>query len=251
MSGKIELPYQRCEEGKSLINKFFPKETIKKLYYHATNVRFEDNNEKAEIIKYILGPEFEELGTGTNRIAFLHNGFVVKVALDYRGCVDSFTEYKRSQELPELLAYTYETNFLINIAEYVTVISKEEFLRNEAQIKEVLKKISAGGYIFDDIGFSLKNSYNWGYRDNGDLVILDYGYLYRRPTGTNESAFSCPRCRDELHWNSNYTGFICSNTQCSTKYSIMDVRRRMSLELEDTENQVIEMLNNIKMPKFK
>jgi hypothetical protein len=40
---------------------------------------------KAKLCSEILGNEFDEVGTGTNRIAFLHNGVVVKVALDRRG----------------------------------------------------------------------------------------------------------------------------------------------------------------------
>ena len=233
--------------GKSLINNFFSPETIKMLYYHACRVDIEDNNDKAEMIKELLGPDFIELGTGTNRIALLHNSFVCKIALDYRGQVDNWTEFKRSMELPEYLVKAYECNMLILICEYVNVMDQEQFMLNEEGIKEILEDLSKA-YIFDDIGFTLKNSYNWGYRDSGDIVVLDYGYLY--PKKNQEAALSCPKCKALLKYNENYTGFVCSNSSCRTKYRIMDIRRRMNLDLEKMEDKVIAMLNNLEMPDF-
>ena len=35
-----------------------------------------------------------------------------------------------------------------------------------------------------------KNYENYGYRENGDIVILDLGYIY--PKRGNEQALSCP-----------------------------------------------------------
>ncbi len=81
----LERLIETEEEERSLINHFFTKEMLKKLHYHSCRVDIADNNEKAEMVKDILGPDFHEVGTGTNRIAFHYNGFIVKVALDYRG----------------------------------------------------------------------------------------------------------------------------------------------------------------------
>lgn len=243
----MALPNLQKENNKFLINHFFSKEMLKKLHYHSCRVDIADNNEKAEMIKELLGSEFHELGTGTNRIAFHYNGFVVKIALDYRGQVDNFTEYKRSTELPEYLTKAYECNMLILICEYVNVFDQDQFIANEEAIKSILKDISRA-YIFDDIGYNLKNYYNWGYRDNDDIVILDYGYLY--PSNGQESALTCPKCRGSLRYNTNYTGFICSNSDCKTRYSVMDIRRRMNVDLENVENKVITMLNKLEMPNF-
>lgn len=231
----------------SLIEHFFSKEMIKMLHYHACRIDIPDNNDKAELIKELLGPDFIELGTGTNRIALLHNNMVCKIALDYRGEVDNWTEFKRSGELPEYLAKAYECNMLILICEYVNVMDQSQFRENESGIKEILEDLSKA-YIFDDIGYTLKNSYNWGYRDNGDIVVLDYGYLY--PKKNQDHALSCPKCKALLQYNENYTHFICSNSSCRTKYRIMDIRRRMNLDLENIEDQVISMLNNMEMPDF-
>lgn len=88
-------------EVDSLINNIFSKELLKMLYYHACRVDIEDNNDKAELIAELIGPEFQELGTGTNRIAFLYTpsperkfrggaGLVFEIALDRRGLSQSF-----------------------------------------------------------------------------------------------------------------------------------------------------------------
>ena len=72
-------------KAENLVGYFIDETTMKALMYNCLRVDIADNNEKALIVKYILGPSFEELGTGTNRIAFRKNGVVVKVALDRRG----------------------------------------------------------------------------------------------------------------------------------------------------------------------
>lgn len=246
------------KEVSSLINNIFSKDMLKMLYYHACRVDISDNNDKAEMICELLGPEFQELGTGTNRIAFLYTpsperefrggaGLVYEIALDRRGFVDNFTEFKRSIECPEYFIKAYETNMLILVEEYVTLMDEQEFRLNENGIKMILEDLSKK-YIFEDIGYSFKNYENYGYRSNGDIVILDLGYIYN--IRGNESVLSCPKCKGQLKYNTNYTAFVCQNNQCKTKYDFMDIRRRMSLELEEFENQMIVSLNNVEMPDF-
>lgn len=69
----------------NLIDYFIDEKTMIALFYNCLRLDIADNNVKAEICAEILGTGFSEIGTGTNRIAFLHNGVVVKVALDRRG----------------------------------------------------------------------------------------------------------------------------------------------------------------------
>ena len=252
------IPTQGDNKVESLINQIFSKEQLKMLYYHACRVDIDDNNDKAEMISELLGPEFQELGTGTNRIAFLYNpspsrefkggaGLVYEIALDRRGFIDNFTEFKRSIECPEYFIKAYETNMLILVEEYVTLMDQQEFLLNENGIKTILEDLSKR-YIFEDIGFDLKNYENYGYRTNGDIVILDVGYIYN--IKGNEDIFTCPKCSGLLAYNQNYTGFICQNTQCRTKFNFLDLRRRMNLDLENWENTMISQLNKVEMPDF-
>lgn len=69
----------------NLINFFLDEEMLMSLLGLSLDYRIRDNNQKAKICSKLLGADYVELGTGTNRIAFLHNGVVVKVALDRRG----------------------------------------------------------------------------------------------------------------------------------------------------------------------
>lgn len=69
----------------NVISDFIDPHTMMALFHNCLRVDIADNNDKAEICAEILGNEFSEIGTGTNRISFLHNGVVVKVALDRRG----------------------------------------------------------------------------------------------------------------------------------------------------------------------
>ena len=71
-------------------------------------------------------------------------------------CVDNFTEFKRSIEAPEYFVKAYETNMLILVEEYVTLMDKQEFIANENGIKTILEDLSKN-YLFEDIGFDLKN----------------------------------------------------------------------------------------------
>ncbi len=250
----------------NLLNEFIDPVKMKALYYNCLRLDIPDNNVKAEICAAILGNEFAEIGTGTNRIAFLHNGVVVKVALDRRGQIDNFQEYKRSIELPNYLAKTYETNYLVNICEYVEVMDQDKFIINERGIKQILEDLSKN-YLFDDIGYTLKNSYNWGCREAVltpeernyydaddteylyDICILDYGYLYPLHD-QKDKLLRCPKCRHKLKWNSNYTGLGCTNSQCNFQTTPMNLRRQMDMQYEEMENKLIAELSNLKMPNL-
>lgn len=248
------LTTEHKREVPNLIREFFDDQMIKTLFYHACRVDVADNNDKAEMIKLLLPwEEFDELGTGTNRITFLHNGFAIKIALDRRGLVDNFAEYKRSAELPMYLAKTYETNMLINVAEYVNMMDQREFQQNEVTIKQILTNLSKR-YIFNDVGFSLKNSCNWGFRNSTeigefDIVILDYGYLYPL-RGQDNDLFVCPKCGGRIKWNANFTELHCNNPQCGMKYSPLQIRNRMSRDFEEVEDQIITKLNDVDMPNL-
>lgn len=249
----------------NLIQYFFSDDIIKALFYTCLRIDIPDNNMKAEVVKKILGLDFEEIGTGTNRIALLHNGVIVKIALDRRGLVDNYQEFKRSIELESYLAKTYETNFVINICQYVEVMDQDTFLINQKEIKTMLREI-AKNYLFDDIGFTMKNSYNWGMREARltpeeryeledimdeiyDICILDYGYLYPL-NGQKDKVLRCPRCSHRLEWNMNFTSLACSNSQCKFTATPMQIRGQMKLDFENMENALTTSLMGIEMPNL-
>ena len=178
---------------------------------------------------------------------------------------DNFTEFKRSSELEVWLARTYETNYLVNICEYVEVLDQDDFYINEGSIKQILENI-AQNYLFDDIGFTDKNSYNWGKREARltdderrqygsmadeiyDVVVLDYGYLYPLH-GQKKELFKCPKCHHELKWNSTYTNLCCTNSACMLQITPTQLRQRMNLDMENLENELIARFNAIRTPNL-
>ena len=231
--------------NQKLIPEFITKKQMKMLYFHAMASFIPDNNDKANVIRGILGNNFEELGTGTNRIAFLYNGFVVMVALDRRGMLDNFQEFKRSIEAPQYFIKVYECNMLILIEEYVTLMDEHEFRQNEAGIKQILTELDKA-FIFEDIGFTLKNHENWGYRSNGDIVCLDLGYVYSRKG--QEHLRTCPLCKGSLKYNSNFTKFICQNKGCNKTFETSEIMCRMDMTQMNLENRMIATLNNVEIP---
>ena len=212
----------------SKIKLYFPDKLIKLFYYYAMSYELGDNNKKAElfedIMKFCYGTKFRKLGTGTNRVAFRRGMFVYKIALDRRGCIDNVSEFKRSPEAPNLFALTYETNGLIAVAEYVTLMDMEAFEQNQYAVLELLSEL-AKQYIFGDMGYTRKNYCNFGYRlgrsgNEAALVVLDYAYTH--PRFTNEEALICPNCGGQIEYNAMFTGFRCKS--CNQEYSYQDIR---------------------------
>ena len=157
------------------------------------------------------------------------------------------------------LAKTYESNMLINIAEYVTVIDQKQFSENEAPIRAILSDLQKG-YLFDDIGFIKKNYCNWGLRVVGkhqDLVILDYGYMYPLIGQNMEELFKCPVCGGRLGWNATFSKLTCQGNsktvgfgggRCMCTVSPNDIRKRMNKHLDSYENRLITELSGTAMP---
>lgn len=222
-------------------------ELLQLLYYHALSMEIDDNNIKAAVIKDLLSDYgFRELGPGTNRTCYQKNGYVFKFALDRRGLVDNFSEFKRSPEIPMYTTKTYETNFVVAISEYANLMDAETFSVNADLIRQVLHELSKH-YIFGDIGINPSNFENWGWRDNGDIVCIDYAYMF--PIAGNEQVLVCPLCKHgDLDYDQNYVKFICND--CHTKFRYIDIRRRMNQDLENTENMAISSLYDLQPPNL-
>lgn len=244
-SAKRQLSHKRSPRILTL----FTKEQRDAIVKIVSNMRETNLNKRAQQIKDLLGPEFPELGTGTNRITFLKDGYAIKIALDKRGCIDNMSEYKRAPEAPEYLAKTYEVyvrpenkevNGLILVAEYVTLFDQTEFENNKDALKTILDNLSQK-YIMKDLGLTAKNYCNWGYRDNGTIVSLDYAYMY--PIRGNENALRC-NCGSLIVPNKTFTGYECSNSKCGLKYSAMEITARIRTDLmAEEDREIIEIAN--------
>lgn len=231
----------------SYTQEYFSKEMLKTLYLIAMDDSFSHNNAKADAILKVLGNDFQELGPGTNRVVVKKDKAVFKIAMDRRGMVDNFTEFKRSKEVPMYCAKTYESNLIITVAEYVNLMDEQEYVANKNAILTILEDL-AKDYIFEDMGYSLVNRCNTGYRDNGDIVFLDYGYMY--PKVGNEDALICRSCGSMLTNNSTFTKFVCTNPACRQVYEFDRIRRRMHMDLENEEDKLIAGINKLAVPDW-
>lgn len=175
---------------------------------------------------------FNFLGDGTNRMALLIDGYVYKLALDDQGYIDNLTEFKMSREAQPYVTKTYETNGLFCVAEYVTLISYDEFVKQKMRILEILEILSSE-YLLGDMGWTKKNYCNWGYRKNTkDLVILDYGHMMKVDT----NKFICSECGGFLSYNSTFTEIECIS--CHKKMDFMAMKSKISKKEE------MEMIDN-------
>lgn len=231
----------------SHIKKFFDPIITKKLFGNALLIDIDDNNEKVDIIRQLLPPDFTELAPGTNRYAVRGpDGFCYKIALDRRGIVDNITEFRRSPSLKEWAPKAYECNGVITVAEPVQPLSRDEFIVNREGILSICEILSHE-FIFEDIGFNAKNFCNWGMRHTRgmdyELVILDTGYMI--PILGNEEAMKCPVCGEKLRYNNLYTGFRCSYSRCNTEFSFIDVYRRLDTRFDD---EIFKAISGFELP---
>lgn len=195
-----------------------------------------DYNKKADMYRDALREydvPFRELSPGTNRYCVRIDGYVFKFAMDKYGIRDNYIEFSMSAELQPYVTKTYECNGLIVVAEYVTVIDKEEFRNSEEPIKGILG-ILASRYLIGDVGYVTKNYLNWGYREDGTLCILDYGFIYK----VSGEEVRCDRvnkdgkvCGTFLDYDENFKDLVCP--KCKAKYTFTDVRRKMNMDYEE------------------
>ena len=228
---------------KSRILKFINKDLMTKLNSIALDVLIPDNNKKMDL--YIAAFEefdipYQELGPGTNRAAFLIDGYVFKIGFDKAGIADNWAEFSLSQELQPFVTKCYECNGLITVQEYITVISKEEFNNSKEEVRQILSHL-ADSYLLGDVGSVTKNFMNWGYRNDGSLVILDYAYIYRvigdelMCEGVNSDDSICT---GSLEYDINFHKLICP--RCRKQYTFHEIRRKIDKSYEEKEKNAIK-----------
>lgn len=236
----------KSQKIRSKLNRFIPDDVKDQLYLIASDVTIPDDNEKADMISRIMeNIGFQEIGTGTNRIAFMKDGYVYKVALDERGFIDNVSEYKRAIEFPKYFAKVYETNRTILICEYCELISEDEFSERKGEIKQILEYLSRF-YVMDDIGLTTKNYCNWGLRtnlnsDKQDLVIIDNAYFY--PIRNNTQMLTC-FCGHPIAPNSLFTGYQCTNSACACRYSVEEILNKAGFDFDNDDTRIISALEN-------
>lgn len=192
------------------------------------------NNQKIDMIKEKLnqwGIQYNPLGGGTNRYGFTVDGYCIKVACDKDGKIDNKREFKYSMKLQPYVIKAYETysDGLLAVFEYVESFTIDDFWKNQEKMREILSDIGSN-FLIGDVGVTTKNYVNWGYRDDGSIVILDFAYIY----SVSYKSFTCS-CNPNasLYYNKDFTDLICP--VCGKKYSFSDIRMQITREDQDNE----------------
>ena len=234
------------KKRRSRLDENIPDEIKIKLYQISSDFTISDDNVKADMISEVMESiGFKEIGTGTNRIAFMKDGYVYKVALDDRGFIDNISEYKRSIEHPEYFVKVYETNRTILVCEYCELLSEEDFHIRRQEIKDILTYLSQF-YVMDDVGLTTKNYCNWGLRrsdkegEPDKLIIIDNAYFY--PIRNNWKMITCG-CGGKIVPNTQFTGYMCSNTACCMTYTVDELLNKANFDYDRADTEVVKVVN--------
>ena len=218
---------------RSLIKKYFSEDTYIELL-KITKIASISNNEKNILIKDLLRKKdipFSSLGPGTNRMAVNIDGYAVKFALDSDGMIDNRREFKYTKKLQPYVIKVYECtqNGLIAVTEFVELFTIDDFHMEKETLRKILQEVS-GSYLIGDVGINSKNYVNWGRRDDGQIVMLDFAYIY----SVSFKSFRCS-CDDMalLKYDDNFVKLICP--VCGKSYDFADVRRRISKKDQEKE----------------
>lgn len=203
---------------KSKIKQLFCDDLLNLCAVTCDTMRINSSQHKMLIIQQLLKKyniPFSVLGGATNRIALYIDRYAVKFAVDHQGYVDNLVEYSISRELQPYVTKSYETNGYILVAESVKTMSLDDFKLRRADIETILSNLSQD-YLLGDVGIIGRNYTNWGIRDNGEAVILDYAYIHR---GT-EKLFTCEVCGcGILRYDATFTKLKCSNPHCGAEFT--------------------------------
>ena len=195
------------------------------------------NNEKGSIVESLITEKYKipasRIGSGTNRIGFLLDGYVFKIALDKDGMIDNRREFKYSKALFPLVIKVYEStpNGLIAVSEYLRVFDQSDFEDpdNQEQIREMLTDVSSQ-FLIGDVGLSLKNFANWGYRDDDSIAMLDFAYIYT----SSYRVFQCT-CDNEtlLRYDKDFVNLVCP--RCGRKFTFGQIRKKITRKVQEEE----------------
>lgn len=186
-----------------------------------------DNNEKGSKIKSLLsdfGVPYTSLGSGTNRMAVLIDGYAMKIALDKDGMIDNMREFIYAQVLYPYVVKVYECIYggFISISEYVSIFTLDDFHTYQDDMRNILEDISSS-FLIGDVGITGRNYVNWGIRDDGTICMLDFAYIY----SVDYKLFTCS-CDGEtlLSYDKDYVNMRCP--RCGRKYTFGQIRKKVT-----------------------
>lgn len=223
---------------RSLIKKYFTDEIFLDIR-SITMISNADNNIRGNMIKELLtekGIPFSPLGSGTNRLGILIDGYAVKIALDKDGMIDNQREFLYAKQLYPYAVKVYECTNGGDIAvfEYVEIFTKIDIHTDEyvSKMEEMLSEITEN-YFVGDVGIAEKNYVNWGKRQDaeGSICMLDFAYIYN----VKYKLMTCTKCGPEavLKYDKKFVDLVCP--YCGSKYTFGNIRRNITREEQKNE----------------
>lgn len=129
-------------------------------------------------IESLLSKKFVAHGLGTNRIVLKHRdkkfkGIIFKVAGDSHGIEANYREFYNG-DLDKSLTYSYSISDdgLFVVQEEVTTFNSKDMEKHKKDVSKMLDKLSKKILLVD---CRLSNFRNFGFRKNGEIVLLDHG----------------------------------------------------------------------------
>ena len=101
---------EKMTQKRSLILQYFTPDLLTKLWL-ITKTSGASNNEKGQLVKETLRENnvpFSPLGSGTNRLGILIDGYSFKIALDEDGMIDNRREFLYTTKLQPYVIKVYE-----------------------------------------------------------------------------------------------------------------------------------------------
>ena len=99
-------------------------------------------------------------------------------------------------------------------------MTKQEFVDSKYHIRAILQEITED-WLICDMGTISKNWLNFAYRDDGSLVVIDYGYVYP----LDRKIMHCKKCGGTLKWDPDFASLNC--TRCGKRHDPIEIRDRM------------------------
>lgn len=211
----------------------------------------ENNTDSYDLIEMVLIDDFEAIDSGTNRLVFefkdkkKRNKYILKVAGDSHGIEANYREFYNGDLDEKRLtkSYSISSDGIALIQERVTPFKSKDMEKRKKDVRKMLKHLEDKILLVD---CKLSNFKNFGYRNNGDVVLLDHGdtiplTMYKNGQIVNlmeetNVSLRCPEykkgtltsknpqpCGGKLEYSKNYDYFTCK--KCGSRVSIHSAYR--------------------------
>lgn len=192
------------------------------------------NNQKIKIFREKLdewGIDYNPIGGGTNRYAFMTDSYIIKIACDSDGKIDNKREFIYSIPLQPYVIKCYEIygDGMMAVFEYVEAFTIDDFWKSSKKMADILANIG-NQFLIGDVGIDQTNYVNWGFRDDQSIVILDYAYIYS--VAFKQFTCSCSPT-SMLYYNKDYTKLVCNT--CGKVYTFREIRKKISKKDQEEE----------------